>query len=164
MYNSSWIIPRGWIVVEWPRVELPKVWFYDLCCARSFTVMFFFYLYICIDSMNWQHYGIELDVLREGGRAPYNLPNLSIEDSNSNLYFERGSMADPGILPVRTRGCRAWDPLVVITTMVMRHNRMHGIPCLSTLEAISKAERAEPNGEGEDILVGGTPKMHALDP
>jgi len=144
-------------VVEWPRVELPKVWFYDLCCARSFTVMFSF-SYICIDSMNWQYYEIELDVLGEGGRAPYNLPNLSIEDSNSNLYFERGSMADPGILPVRTRGCRAWDPLVVITTMVMQYDRMHGILCPFTLETISKAERVKPDGRRRRYPCWGDPQ------
>ena len=157
VYNSSWIIPRGWIVVEWPRVELPKVWFYDLCCARSFTVMFSF-SYIYIDSMNWQYYEIKLDVLGEGGRAPYNLPNLSIEDSNSNLYFERGSMADPGILPVRTRGCRAWDPLVVITTMVMQYDRMHGILCPFTLETISKAEGVEPDGRRRGYPCWGDPQ------
>ena len=75
----------------------------------------------------------------------------------------RGLIADPGTLPVRTRGCIALDPSGCNDNE--GYNMVACESCLFTLEAISKVDRVEPNGIEEGyILVGRAPIYTPLRP
>ena len=106
--SNCCIVVQGW--------KLTMIFF--LLWSVFYTIIYDSYsLHVCVllGRSDWHEYRTKFGLTRGGHRAFYKPTNLVLRTLTQNMQTAvwtstRGLIADPGILPVRRRGCIALDP------------------------------------------------------